>query len=187
MQAVYSVLSSRLVRQLRVLGRILFMLVVLGSAGASAEQVLLYAGETPTGEVLLEVHGLVTHTKGYNHARFDRAMFEALPRAELVTHTSVTDGPQHFSGFLLRDVLAYVGATGQTVVASALNGYVIGFAVAEFEQYDVVLADSQNGERLLPSDKGPFWLVYPRDQHSELQDIRYDYRWVWQLIRLDVE
>ena len=39
----------------------------------------------------------------------------------------------------------------------------------------------------MPDDKGPFWIVYPRDQHEVLQDIRYDYRWVWQLDSLQVK
>lgn len=187
MTGIFSVLSASLLRLLRWRGWGVAVWMALGSAGVLAEQALQYSGAPPAGEVLLELHGLVTPTEGYDHARFDRAMLAALPRKELVTHTSVTDGPQRFSGFLLRDVLGYINATGQVVVASALNGYVIEFAATEFEQYDVLLADSQNGQRLLPSDKGPFWLVYPRDQHPELQGIRYDYRWVWQLTRLDVE
>jgi len=44
-----------------------------------------------------------------------------------------------------------------------------------------------DGERLLPSGKGPFWIVYPRNDVRQLQDIRYDYRWVWQLHQLTVK
>ena len=163
----------------------LHWLVVLLFASMSvfAEQLL----PAPTGEVVLQVHGKAKRSVGYDHARLDRDTLSSLPRTELVTHTSVTDGPQRFSGYLMRDVLEYVGATGKKVVASALNSYAIVFSSEEFERYDVLLADTQNGERLLLSDKGPFWIVYPRDQYAELQDIRYDYRWVWQLIRLDVE
>ena len=57
---------------------------------------------------------------------------------------------------------------------------------ADFERFDVLVATHMDGERLLPSDKGPLWIVYPRDAHTELQDIRYDYRWVWQLVELEV-
>lgn len=141
----------------------------------------------PTAEVILEVHGKARRSAGYDHARLDRDTLSSLKRTELVTHTSVTDGPQHFSGYLMRDLLEYVGAKGKKVVASALNSYAIVFSSEEFDRYDVLIADTQNGKQLLPSDKGPFWIVYPRDQHSELQDIRYDYRWVWQLVRLDIE
>jgi hypothetical protein len=44
-----------------------------------------------------------------------------------------------------------------------------------------------DGQTLSRDDKGPLWIVYPRDDHEALQDIRYDYRWVWQLYQLDVQ
>jgi hypothetical protein len=36
-------------------------------------------------------------------------------------------------------------------------------------------------------DKGPLWIVYPRDDYSVLHDARYDSRWVWQLNKLHIE
>ncbi len=33
-------------------------------------------------------------------------------------------------------------------------------------------------------DKGPLWLVYPRDNDAVLQDAKYDHRWAWQLSQL---
>lgn len=113
-------------------------------------------------------------------------MLKVLPVAELETSTAVTDGVRRFQGFLMRDLLAYVGAQGTTVTAKALNDYTIEIAIAEFDRFDVLVAYEMDGEPLLPSDKGPLWLVYPRDQHVELQDIRFDYRWVWQLRWLDI-
>lgn len=104
----------------------------------------------------------------------------------LETTTAVTDGVRRFDGFLMRDLLQHVGAHGSTVTAGALNDYAIEIAIDEFDRYDILVAHSMDGEPLLPSDKGPLWIVYPRDRHAELQDIRYDYRWVWQLRRLDI-
>ena len=78
-------------------------------------------------------------------------------------------------------------ASGDRVRATALNDYAIEFDADEFQRYDVLAAWSMDGEVLQPTDKGPLWIVYPRDAHPELQDIRYDYRWVWQLVRLDVQ
>lgn len=138
------------------------------------------------GTVVLEIHGDIRHADADGIARYDWAMLQALPPASIKTHTSVTDGPREFDGFLIRDLLAHVGASGATVVASALNDYVIEFPVQEFHDYDVILAYAMDGKRLQPSDRGPLWIIYPRDDHPELQDIRYDYRWVWQVIRLDV-
>ncbi|MCK9517013.1 MAG: molybdopterin-dependent oxidoreductase [Ottowia sp.] len=141
----------------------------------------------PQGEVLLEIHGAIARTNAEGAARFDRAMLEALPRSQLDTHTSVTDGVHHFEGVLLRDLLEYVQADGSRVRATALNDYAIELDMDEFHRYDVLAAWAMDGRVLQPTDKGPLWIVYPRDAHPELQDIRYDYRWVWQLVRLDVQ
>lgn len=151
---------------------------------ATAQETLL---PLPQGRFALEVHGAIANANMDGAALFDMAMLRALPSAALETSTAVTDGVRRFDGFLMRDLLELVGATGSTVTASALNEYVIEFAADEFERFDVLVAYEMDGEALLPSDKGPLWIVYPRDQHAELQDIRYDYRWVWQLMRLDVK
>ena len=87
----------------------------------------------------------------------------------------------------MRDLLEFVGADGKTVTANALNDYTIDIPMEDFVRYDVLVATHMDGERLQPSDKGPFWIVYPRDEYSDLQDIRYDYRWVWQLIQLKIK
>ncbi len=140
----------------------------------------------PEGPVILTVAGAIGNTNVDDKALFDLAMLKALPHARLDTHTSVSDGVHRFDGFLMRDLLQRVQATGSTVSATALNDYVIDLPIGEFDQYDVVVAYEMDGTPLLPSDKGPLWIVYPRDQHAALQDIRYDYRWVWQLMRLDI-
>jgi hypothetical protein len=140
----------------------------------------------PQGRLVLEVHGDIENANVDGAALFDMDMLQALPPAWLETTTAVTDGVRRFDGFLMRDLLGLVAATGATVTASALNDYVIEFAADEFDRFDVVVAYQMDGEPLLSSDKGPLWIVYPRDQHPELQDNRYDYRWVWQLKRLDI-
>lgn len=141
----------------------------------------------PRGDTVLEVHGEIANANKDGAALFDMAMLQALPWVTLETSTAVTDGVHRFDGFLMRDLLAHVGASGMTVTATALNDYIIDFAADEFERFDVLVAYALDGAPLLTSDKGPLWIVYPRDQHVELQDIRYDYRWVWQLTRLDIK
>ena len=141
----------------------------------------------PEGEIILTIAGQIAQTNLDASAVFDEAMLANLPSAVLETTTVVTDGLRQFDGFLMRDLLTLVGAAGETVTATALNDYVIDIPVEDFERFDVLVATHMDGERLLPSDMGPLWIVYPRDDHAQLQDIRYDYRWVWQLVRLDVE
>ncbi|WP_210164887.1 molybdopterin-dependent oxidoreductase [Afifella pfennigii] len=161
-----------------------FLILLAGlapSRGAEAEVL-----EEPAGEVLLEVVGDIQRTNRDGRAVFDRAMLESLPSTKLRTSTVVTDGVRHFRGFYMRDLLALLGAQGTTLRASALNDYQIDIPLSDFARFDVVVATHIDGELLQPRDKGPLWIVYPRDDHAELQDLRYDYRWVWQLNRLEV-
>ena len=172
--------------QIRKLARI----ALLG-AGLVAFLPPALAGEdnlsSPTGDVVLTVTGSIERTNADDTALFDEAMLAALPQKSVETTTVVTDGVRRFDGFLMRDLLDYLGADGETVTASAINDYIIDIPMEDFSRFDVLVATHMDGQRLQPSDKGPLWIVYPRDDHDALQDIRYDYRWVWQLVRLNVE
>lgn len=116
-----------------------------------------------------------------------RDALKSLPQHRLRTSTTVTDGRPVFEGFLMRDLLETHGLVGETVIARALNDYQIEIPLSDFEEFDVIGALYMDGEALSPRDKGPIWIVYPREDHRELQDIRYDTRWVWQLVSLHVE
>lgn len=141
----------------------------------------------PEGEVVLTVSGAISNTNAGNKAHFDWQMLEALPVHQLSTDTSVTTGVHAFTGFLLSDLFEKVGAQGKQVTAIALNDYEVTIAMEDFERFQVIAAYEKDGVRLTPADKGPLWIIYPRSQHAELRDIRYDYRWVWQLVELRVE
>lgn len=110
----------------------------------------------------------------------------ALPQKTIATHTMVTDGVHEFQGPLLRDVLAVGGFGGDMIEATALNDYLSRFPVSDIYDYDVIVAIRMDGQIMSVRDKGPFWIVYPRDDYHELQDMRYDGRWVWQLNRIHV-
>jgi hypothetical protein len=45
---------------------------------------------------------------------------------------------------------------------------------------------SADGQLLKVRDKGPLWIVYPRDEYSALRNNIHDSRWVWQLNRLQI-
>lgn len=142
----------------------------------------------PTGKVVLEISGSITNTNRDGVAAFDAGMLDAIGRHVVTTSTVWTErGAHDFEGVLMRDVLKAVGATAATtVMAKALNDYQVEIPVADFQRYDVILASSMDGKVLTARDKGPLWIVYPRDKHGELADERIDQRWVWQLNRLEL-
>jgi hypothetical protein len=140
----------------------------------------------PTGSVLLTVSGNVEQTNAPGQARFDKAMLEALGSASFTTRSALSDKPQLFEGISLRAILQRIGAKGETLKASALNDYEIKIPLTDL-QYEPLLAMRIDGQELKVRDKGPLWIVYPRDAHKALQEPLIDSRWVWQLNRLHVE
>lgn len=119
--------------------------------------------------------------------QFSLQDLQTLPHHKLATSTVVTDGVLQFDGVLMRDLLNSVSAQGRTIEAGATNGYSTDIPWADAQDFDVLVAWAVDGVLLDPSDKGPLWIVYPRDQFRQLRDIRYDYRWVWQLNRLTIK
>lgn len=144
--------------------------------------------ELPANQVVLTVDGLIEHTNMDGQAVFDLAMLQSLPASTIYTSTVVTDGVKRFDGLLVRDLFARLGVAehAQYVEATAFNDYRVDIPLVDFYEYDVLLATHMDGQVLTLADKGPVWIVYPRDKHRKLQDIRFDYRWVWQLKRLTV-
>jgi hypothetical protein len=141
----------------------------------------------PQGPVVLTVSGKIGNANSGQAADFDMEMLEGLGRLTLRTSTPWTDGTQVFRGVLMRDVLAAAGATGDTVRAIALNDYSYVIEVSDFLDFPVLIATDMNGDRMRVRDKGPLWIVYPRDDYAELRSKDIDYKMVWQLRELVVE
>lgn len=118
--------------------------------------------------------------------------FTQLPQTTLQTNTAWTEGPQNFDGVLMREVLATVGvgpkdAANHSITVVAINDYSISIPLQDAYKYNVLIARKMNGKALSLRDKGPYWIVYPRDHHVELNDSRYDHRWAWQLKQIEVK
>ncbi|WP_114946816.1 oxidoreductase [Microvirga calopogonii] len=159
-----------------------FLVVFLGGLTSSHALEPLPSAK---GEILLTVVGEIDVTNAPGRAEFDRAMLEALGRKSLAA-TFVISGKKHrFEGVPLRAVLDRVGGRGGTIRASAWNDYEVDIPWDDLK-YDPLLAMSADGEVLSLRDKGPLWIVYPRDDYSALRDDIHDSRWVWQLNRLRV-
>jgi hypothetical protein len=141
----------------------------------------------PQGPVILSVSGNIEVTNTERGADFDREMLYALGLTQVNTTTAWTDGEQAFEGVLMRAVLERLGAQGTTITATALNDFVAPVPMDEVQRYDVLLATVMNGQEMQVSDKGPIWIVYPRSDNPELQDAKFNDRWVWQLRELRVE
>ncbi len=142
---------------------------------------------SPEGRVILEITGAIDKTNIMNKARFDHKMLEAIGFSELQTSTPWTEGIPIFKGILIRKLLDYVGAQGESVLAVALNDYKVEIPISDFRDYPVILASTMDGVRLKVRDKGPLWIIYPVDQYQELKVVEVQSRWVWQVKELRVQ
>ena len=119
--------------------------------------------------------------------RFSEADLLALPQVTIRTRTEFTDGVVEFVGPLARDAIAVIESGAATKVhLVAANDYAIDIPLSDFSDYDVILAMQTNGERLTIRDKGPIWLMYPLDDHAELQDPMYNNRLIWQVTTIEL-
>jgi hypothetical protein len=156
----------------------------LVAAGLAARPALASGLPTPQGKPILTVSGRIDVRNDGDVARFDRPMLEALGTQGFVTSTPWYKGPTRFDGVPMRTLLRAVKASGECVVAIALNDYTTEIPVADFERYDVLLALKRDGEYMPVRDKGPLFIVYPFDSSPELQAQKFYNRSAWQLAQL---
>ncbi len=121
----------------------------------------------------------------------DEAGLAALPWHEVTTHTRWTDGPQHFRGPLLREVLGLMGLAekdlqDRQLKLTALNEFQVDIPAGDAWDFDPILAREMNGQAMRIRDRGPLWLIYPRDRIPALQNPVIDERWIWQLVDIRV-
>ncbi|MEQ1902468.1 MAG: molybdopterin-dependent oxidoreductase [Devosia sp.] len=143
--------------------------------------------EPPKTAVVLTISGNIAVTNSDKGARFDRETLNKIGVKTVTTATPWTEGKPKFTGVLLSDLLKAIGAKGAKVTAIALDNYSFAIPVEDAEKYPVLLAMEMNGTVMTAKDKGPIWVVYPRDDFPELNNRNTDRRMVWQVKELIVE
>jgi hypothetical protein len=140
----------------------------------------------PKDKAILTISGKIAVFNDGNTAKFDRDMLEALGSSSFTTSTPWYDAPVTFTGVPMAKLMETVRASGDMVVAAALNDYETKIPISDFAEFGVLLALKRNGEYMPVREKGPLFIVYPYDSNSELKSQKYYGRSAWQLARLVV-
>ncbi|NDV98304.1 MULTISPECIES: molybdopterin-dependent oxidoreductase [unclassified Salipiger] len=122
----------------------------------------------------------------------DREALEALPQHEFSTETQWTWEEQSFSGPLLIDVLKEAGlpdpANGGMIEFVADDGYHAKIDLTENAQYLTdaypIVTTRVNGEPFPLENNGPLWVMFPYDEHPELDIEPVHNMTVWQLLQI---
>ena len=146
-----------------------------------------HALDAPKGKVVLSITGNIQFKNAGDRADFDMDMLAALPQQSFSTSNPWYKESKKFTGPLLRDVLAAAGAQGSTLKAVALNDFKVEIPVSDTRQFPVVLARLMDDKPMPIREKGPLFIIYPFDTHTELHTARYYSRSAWQLRTLDVQ
>lgn len=136
--------------------------------------------------VVLTVSGAIAGADADGVVQFSLADLAALGEVEFSTSTIWTEGVVTFTGVPLSRVLDHVGATGGTLVLTALNDYSASKPASEVEPEAPLIAYLRDGVAMPVRDKGPLWVVYPYDASPAYQSEIVFSRSVWQLARIHV-
>lgn len=126
------------------------------------------------------VNNSLTNTYDFSEAEFLKLATTSITTGTPWTPISVFVGP------LLVDVMRAAGVTSGTLTFKTLDDYSAPIPWEDLVRYGVILAHSQDGQRLNNKRWGPLWTIYPRDQHSDaLSGPIAESRFIWQVDRIE--
>ena len=86
----------------------------------------------------------------------------------------------------LADVIRAAGVTSGTLTFKTLNDYSAPIPYEDLVRYGVILAHSQDGQRLTNKRWSPLWTIDPRDQISATLRVPIaESRFIWQVDRIE--
>lgn len=110
----------------------------------------------------------------------------ALPQVAITTNTPWTETPTEYEGPTLWSVLEDIGATKRDLEMVALNDYSIHLSSDRITTEWPIIARLQDGKTMSVREKGPYWLMFPFDDHKDLQTEAYFALSIWQLSKIKV-
>jgi len=159
--------------------------------------------DAPKEMVVLTVGGAIEHTNrgpldplrdsllayqgvSFTHTfAFDRSMLLALKQGRVKVQPPELQQPATFTGPLLKEVLAAVGAAHAKVTFMAIDGYEGWLSPEDIDASDWILALSADGVPLGLGQQGPLWLLNRRAE-GEKPSATQEAHWVWALYYIKV-
>ncbi|WP_234496956.1 hypothetical protein [Vibrio maritimus] len=105
-----------------------------------------------------------------------------MPQATIDTELPWLDGKNSFTGVNLEEFFAQSNAPLPALITFiALNDYKVTIRQEDIKQYQPIIANRKNGEKMSIRDKGPYWVIFPLSQHPEIDNTDYHAMMIWQL------
>lgn len=178
------------------------LVLTLVLAGPPGQESLAGDLAKPDGPVVLTVAGniaavnrgpsdplldpfLAYHEKSFEAAaEFDRAMLEGLGVHQVELTYEGWPETTRFAGPRLADLLSLVGAQGDALTVTALDGFAVDISAEELAARDWIVALERDGRPLGIGGRGPLWIVYGVSGTIASHDD--EARWPWAVFYIEV-
>jgi hypothetical protein len=112
---------------------------------------------------------------------------EKMPSHDISTSTNFTPKCV-FTGVEFIDLLTKFSIhKGTTIRVFAMDDYSYSIPVSELFKYHTILAYKKNHEYINTSDLGPYAIIFPRDEHPELNIQDINAKTVWQIKKIELQ
>ena len=140
---------------------------------------LLCTGIVSAYELTL-IHQNQTHS-------IEQSSLKEINGQTLETITPWTDNPLTFQGISLASLLAKYKIKGRIAKAKALNDYVVEIDLQEAIEANAFIVSHIDNQPMKVRNKGPFWIIFPWSEKTELNDRKYQDWSIWQMVELKIE
>ncbi len=139
-------------------------------------------GEATLGDTLITVKGDIGETNSGDNYILDQAAFDELS-VELTYNDPWMGDGLNYKGILLRDLIDLVDPSADVTTISliATDGKAFDIAIADAEQYDIMLTRWVDGALLDESNGGPVKVAYPDDAKATYPDEQ----WAWWVVSVE--
>lgn len=125
---------------------------------------------------------LTLKTGGIVVEKYTDTDLASMPQATIDTELPWLEGMNQFTGVKLEDLFAQANTPlPELITFIALNDYKVSIRREDVKQYQPIVANRKNGERMSIRDKGPYWVIFPLSQHPEIDNTNYHAMMIWQL------
>ena len=143
----------------------------------------------PSGEVILTITGNVSVTNVGDTLQLDMATLERMGLVKYPVLDPYLNEENVYTGLLMSDLARVLGVTGPEEVFQivALDDYQVNLTLAEFQRWPILLATRNGDEYMTIENSGPTRIIFPYNTHSELDPVKYNDSWIWNVASINVD
>ena len=143
----------------------------------------------PVGEVILTITGEGVATNVGDALQFDIATLERLGLVEYTVEDPWLKEGVTYTGVLMSELSKYIrsGTLINGFHITALDDYEVDLSSEDIQRWPILLATRSNGEYMNVKNSGPTRVIFPYHSYSEIDPVKYDDLWIWNIESMQVD